>query len=124
VRRRISHSTNPIEYRVHAVKFTSSGEIRISSAHRKNVSGSVTIVAHCSRRHSIGINQEDSIKLFCSLFHKQAARPEIIRWHRIRLEHFQGSGRMMNGEIGVDSESGMGATFWFDIPFDAEKCLG
>jgi len=106
-----------------AVKFTSSGEIRISCS-PKNVSGSVTIVRIAVADTGIGINQEDQQKLFEPFSQAGSSTPRLYGGTGLGLSISKGLVELMNGEIGVDSESGMGATFWFDIPFDAEKCLG
>ena len=89
-----------------AVKFTSAGTIRYG--YRLTDNG---IYAYVSDTGT-GIKKEDQVTIFDRF---------------VKLDRFkQGTGlglsicktiiTMLNGEIGVDSEEGVGSTFWFSIP--------
>ena len=94
-----------------AVKFTSTGTIRYGYCLTDN-----GIYAYVSDTGT-GIKKEDQVTIFDRF---------------VKLDRFkQGTGlglsicktiiTMLNGEIGVDSEEGVGSTFWFSIPCNPVK---
>lgn len=94
-----------------AVKFTSAGTIRYGYHLTDN-----GIYAYVSDTGT-GIKKEDQVTIFDRF---------------VKLDRFkQGTGlglsicktiiTMLNGEIGVDSEEGVGSTFWFSIPCNPVK---
>lgn len=105
-----------LNYVSNAIKFSERGEIRISARTLMSDDDS-SLVRFEVRDSGIGMNEEEVGRLF-QLFHQSDS--SITR-------KFGGTGlglaiskqlvELMGGDIGVESQPGLGSTFWFTIRF-------
>lgn len=102
-----------------AIKFTQAGtvSVRVSALMEQDVDGKAGVLVRFEVQDTgIGISVEDQSRLF----------KEFSQVDRSFTRRFGGSGLglaicrrlvlMMNGEIGVESQSGKGSKFWFMLP--------
>jgi osomolarity two-component system sensor histidine kinase TcsA len=104
-----------------AVKFTKTGEIKIACA-LKQVKGSTTNIRIEVTDTGIGITPEDQKKLFEPFAQAGSSTARLYGGTGLGLSISKSLVELMSGEIGVESEPGAGATFWFELPFQDEKC--
>ncbi len=102
-----------------AVKFTKDGDIvvRVKKIHENG--------SHIKLRFSVadtgeGISKEVQEKLFQPFTQSDASTTRRFGGTGLGLSISRKLVEMMNGEIGVDSEPGKGATFWFDIALEKQ----
>jgi signal transduction histidine kinase len=106
-----------------ALKFTSEGEITLS-VRRLHTDENDRVVIHFSVQDTgIGIDPEQQSRIFSKY---QQANPSIAR-------NYGGTGLglaickvivdTLGGSIGLESDTGRGSRFWFQISFDQAPCI-
>jgi len=109
-----------------AVKFTDQGGVRIDVVIDKATETSITI-KFCVVDTGIGIPQDRIDRLFKAFSQVDASSARIYGGTGLGLAISMQLVRLMNGEMGVESEKGRGSTFWFKIPFGCDpevfQCL-
>lgn len=93
-----------------AVKFTDTGKVGLSVVHREN---RLRIAVVDTGR---GVAAEDQALLFARFSQIDAALNRQHGGAGLGLAISKGLVELMGGEIGVESEQGRGARFWFEIP--------
>ncbi|MEA3444940.1 MAG: response regulator [Bacteroidota bacterium] len=99
-----------------ALKFTSKGGIQVFvellEIDNENIKLKFRVVDT-----GIGISDEGKARLFKSFSQTDASVTRKFGGTGLGLAISKNLAKMMNGEIGVDSEEGKGATFWFTAEF-------
>ena len=105
-----------------AIKFTKSGQVKISlelvddNSQFELVQNQVTIRFEIADT-GIGIPQADTKKLFRSFSQVDASNTRKYGGTGLGLAICKQLIELMGGEIGLESEVGVGSTFWFIVPF-------
>ena len=100
-----------------AVKFTSSGSVRIRAELARFEDGKATIRI-CVADTGIGISQEAQARLFRPFTQAEASITRRFGGTGLGLSICRRLAELMGGEIGVTSEPGLGASFWFTFTTD------
>jgi PAS domain S-box-containing protein len=95
-----------------AVKFTAEGEVEIS-VEAVEQAGSQCVLKCSVRDTGIGISKENLARLFQSFSQADTSTTRRFGGTGLGLSISKSLAEMMNGQIGVDSEEGLGSTFWF-----------
>ena len=100
-----------------AVKFTENGEIvvDIELLDRNEEQATVQVSV---RDSGIGMTEEQQAKLFKSFSQADTSTTRKFGGTGLGLAISKQLVEMMGGEIGVDSEPGVGSTFWFTLTLD------
>jgi len=106
-----------------AIKFSEHGEIRISA--RTLVSGDdCSLVRFEVRDSGIGMSEEEVGRLF-QLFHQaDSSTTRKFGGTGLGLAISKQLVELMGGDIGVESQPGLGSTFWFTVRFGAGVGVG
>ena len=101
-----------INYANNAIKFSEKGSITIK------VHKVVADARHCLVRfevcdHGIGLSQDEMSKLFQSFQQADASTTREYGGTGLGLAICKQLAQLMGGDVGVDSRSGAGSTFWF-----------
>ncbi|MGK5077909.1 PAS domain S-box protein [Janthinobacterium sp. HLX7-2] len=101
-----------INYANNAIKFSEKGSITIK------VHKVVADAKHCLVRfevcdHGIGLSQDEMSKLFQSFQQADASTTREYGGTGLGLAICKQLAQLMGGEVGVDSRTGAGSTFWF-----------
>jgi signal transduction histidine kinase len=98
-----------------AVKFTSSGGVRVSVIKRSGAKGD-----HCALRFEVrdtgkGIRAEARERLFTEFMQEDASTARNFGGTGLGLALCRQLVNLMDGETGVESEPGKGSVFWFEL---------
>ena len=101
-----------INYANNAVKFTERGEVTIQVRKREESEGEVLLYL-AVRDTGIGLSEEQKDRLFESFQQADSSTTRKYGGTGLGLAISKRLAALMGGEVGVDSELGQGATFWF-----------
>ena len=101
-----------INYANNAVKFTESGEIIVRVRARESL-GEDLLVRFEVQDTGIGLTEEQRAKLFQSFQQADTSTTRQYGGTGLGLAIAKQLAELMGGDVGVDSEPGVGSTFWF-----------
>ena len=104
-----------LNYGANAFKFTKSGEICIS-VRVKEPAGKTLLLYFAVRDTGIGLTEEQQGRLFESFQQADMSTTRQYGGTGLGLAISKRLAEMMGGEVGVDSQRGLGSTFWFTVP--------
>jgi CheY-like chemotaxis protein/HPt (histidine-containing phosphotransfer) domain-containing protein len=97
-----------------ALKFTENGSVTISVTNRTLTTSSVELMVRVTDT-GIGISPENLKKLFSAFQQLDNSTSKNYGGTGLGLAISREFCKMMDGEIGVESEDGAGSTFWFTV---------
>ena len=100
-----------------AIKFTSSGGVSIAGDRIEHASGQPRLRIEIADT-GIGIPAERKDRLFKPFSQVDSSTTRNFGGTGLGLSICQQLVALMGGEIGVDSQVGIGSTFWFEIPLE------
>ncbi|MFC1759268.1 response regulator [Planctomycetota bacterium] len=103
-----------------ALKFTNVGEIAIHVTAVRSEENHV-VTRFEIRDTGIGIPETSRHRLFQSFSQVDSSTTRNYGGTGLGLSISQGLVELMEGKIGVESQAGVGSTFWFEIPFERGK---
>lgn len=98
-----------------AIKFTSKGSITIA-IRAKSETRQHHVLRFEIKDTGIGISPENATRLFKPFSQADTSTTRIYGGTGLGLVICKRIVSLMSGQIGVDSQPGMGSTFWFEIP--------
>jgi len=99
-----------------AVKFTEAGKVVIA-VEKQEIKNHQVVLRFRVSDTGIGISKDNQQKLFEAFTQAEGSITRRFGGTGLGLSISRRLVDLMGGEIGVDSELGQGATFWFEIPF-------
>ena len=103
-----------INYANNAVKFTEQGEIGIT-VRKEAEEGEQLLLRFSVRDTGIGLSAEQIERLFASFHQADTSTTRKYGGTGLGLAISKRLTELMGGEVGVDSQPGQGATFWFTV---------
>ena len=101
-----------VNYLTNAIKFTASGLITLAIG-VEQVQASRLLVRFSVRDTGIGLNEEQRSRLFRQFEQADNSTSRKFGGTGLGLAICRNLAEMMGGEVGVQSEPGVGSTFWF-----------
>ncbi len=98
-----------------ALKFTSEGEVSITMNIKEKTEDKVLLRIEVSDT-GVGIPLDKQQKLFSAFTQADGSTTRKYGGTGLGLAIVRQLVEMMNGELGIDSDAGKGARFWFEIP--------
>ena len=105
-----------------AIKFTTEGFVKIKVSLEKAIVQQYKLYFEV-QDSGIGISKENQKKLFQSFSQADASTTRKYGGTGLGLAISKKLTQLMNGEIGVNSVEGEGATFWFNAVFDGAEIV-
>ena len=102
-----------------ALKFTTQGQVRIEGAEIERT-GSVAVLEFAVCDTGIGIAPDAQTKLFMPFSQADSSTTRRFGGTGLGLSIVRQLARLMQGDVGVESEPGQGSRFWFRVR--AEAC--
>ena len=109
-----------INYASNAVKFTEQGEIVVAVSAIDESPKTVTLKFSVSDT-GIGLSEEQKGKLFQSFQQADSSTSRKYGGTGLGLAIAKQLAKLMDGQVGVESELGKGSTFWFTASFTKSK---
>ncbi len=100
-----------------AIKFTLQGSVTLSVAWKPRGDEEILLIARV-RDTGIGIDQESAKRLFARFTQADRSTTRQYGGTGLGLAICKQLTELMGGEIGVESQFGVGSTFWFQIPLE------
>jgi diguanylate cyclase (GGDEF)-like protein len=100
-----------------AIKFTAAGEVRLHIALAERAAERARLMFRITDT-GIGIADADLDRIFESFTQADSSTTRQFGGSGLGLTITRQLVELMGGEIGVDSQPGVGSTFWFSLPLD------
>lgn len=104
-----------INYASNAVKFSSAGVIQVRASIASEDMGGAEVLFEVED-HGIGMTSVQTARIFKAFEQADASTTRKFGGTGLGLAICRQLAVLMGGEVGVDSEPGVGSTFWFRVP--------